>query len=68
MIKLTKLNEKEIFINPDLIENIESHPNTTILLTTGKSTIVKETPEEVTNRIVELKKRIYSDYNANTRK
>jgi len=60
MIKLTKLNGQEIYINPDLIENIESHPNTTILLTTGKSTIVKETPEEVTNRIVEFRKKIHN--------
>ncbi|MFA5779902.1 MAG: flagellar FlbD family protein [Elusimicrobiota bacterium] len=60
MIKLTKLNGEEIYINPDLIEKMECHPNTTILLTTGKSTIVKETPEEVTNRIVELKKKIHN--------
>ncbi|MBI5573657.1 MAG: flagellar FlbD family protein [Elusimicrobia bacterium] len=60
MIKLTKLNGAEIYINPDLIEKIECHPNTTILLTTGKSTIVKETPDEVTNRIIEVKKKIHS--------
>ncbi|HAX61607.1 MAG TPA: flagellar protein FlbD [Elusimicrobia bacterium] len=59
MIKLTKLNGGEIYINPDLIEKMECHPNTTILLTTGKSTIVKETPEEVSNKIIELKRRIF---------
>ncbi|MEW6557963.1 MAG: flagellar FlbD family protein [Elusimicrobiota bacterium] len=60
MIKLTKLNGQEIYINPDLIENIECHPNTTILLTTGKSTIVKESPDEVANKIIELKKKIHN--------
>lgn len=60
MIKLTKLNGEEIYINPDLIEKMECHPNTTIVLTTDKSTIVKETPEEVVNKIVELKKKIHS--------
>lgn len=59
MIKLTKLNGQEIFVNPDLMENMECHPNTTILLTTGKSTIVKEPPEEVVNRIIEFKKKIH---------
>ncbi len=42
MIKLTKLNGEEIYINPDLIEKVECYPNTTILLTTGKNTIVKK--------------------------
>ena len=60
MIKLTKLNDKEIYLNPDLIDNIESHPNTTIRLTTGVKIIVKETPDEVVNRIVEFKKRIFN--------
>ena len=60
MIKLTKLNDKEIHINPDLIDHMESHPNTTILLTTGVQLIVKETPEEVTEKIIEFKKKIYN--------
>lgn len=59
MIKLTKLNGGEIFLNPDLFDNIECHPNTTILLTNGIKHIVKETPDEVVNRVVEFKKRIY---------
>ena len=62
MIKLTKLNGEEIYINPDLIEKMECHPNTTLLLTTGKNTIVKETPDEVVNRIIELKKKYTANY------
>ncbi|OGS34631.1 MAG: flagellar protein FlbD [Elusimicrobia bacterium RIFOXYC2_FULL_34_12] len=58
MIKLTKLNDKEIYLNPDLFDNIESHPNTTIMLTTGVKIIVKETPDEIVNKIVEFKRRI----------
>ncbi|MDD5686313.1 MAG: flagellar FlbD family protein [Elusimicrobia bacterium] len=60
MVKLTKLNDKEIFLNPDLIDSMECHPNTTILLTTGVKIIVKEKPEEVIDKIVEFKKRIFS--------
>ncbi|MDO8735314.1 MAG: flagellar FlbD family protein [Elusimicrobiota bacterium] len=62
MIKLTKLNGEEIYINTDLIEKMECYPNTTILLTTGKNTIVKETPEEVVNRIIELKKKYITNH------
>ncbi|MBN1385232.1 MAG: flagellar FlbD family protein [Elusimicrobia bacterium] len=66
MIKLTKLNGEELYINPDLIDNMACHPNTTIILTTDSQIIVKESPDEVVNRIVEFKKRIYSKHNANT--
>ncbi|HOQ80409.1 MAG TPA: flagellar FlbD family protein, partial [Candidatus Cloacimonadota bacterium] len=47
MIRLTKINGQEIYINNDLMEFIESTPDTIISLTTGKKLIVKETIEEV---------------------
>ncbi len=61
MIKLTKLNGSEIYINPDLIKNMECHPNTTILMTTGEQIIVKETPEAIIALIVEYKRKIFRD-------
>jgi flagellar protein FlbD len=60
MIKLTKLNGSEIYLNPDLFDNMECHPNTTILLTNGIKHIVKESPDEVVNKIIEFKKRIFN--------
>lgn len=59
MIKLTKLNNAEIYINPDLMHSIECLPNTIINMTTGEKIIVKETPEEITNKIIEFKRNIY---------
>jgi len=61
MIKLTKLNGEEIYLNPDLINNIGSHPNATIHMTTGEKIIVKETAEEIVNRIIEYKRKIYQN-------
>jgi len=58
MIKLTKLNGAEIYINPDLINSIECHPNTTILMTTGEKVIVKESPDQIVERITEYKRKI----------
>lgn len=47
MIKLTQLNGRSIVINVDLIEFVESTPDTIVSLTTGKKVLVRETDEEV---------------------
>lgn len=57
MIKLTKINDQQFYINCDLMEFIESTPDTIISLTTGKKVIVKETADEVIEKIVEFKSR-----------
>jgi flagellar protein FlbD len=58
MIKVTRLNGKEYYINPHQIESIEIHPDTTMLMLSGKHVVVKEGVEEVIDRIVEYRKRI----------
>lgn len=58
MIAITKLNEQEMIINCDLIELIESTPDTTITMTTGRKVIVKETVDNVLEKIVVYKKRL----------
>jgi flagellar protein FlbD len=56
MIKVTRLNETELVINTDLIEFIESIPDTIISLTTGKKIMVKETIDEVIEKVKEFKR------------
>jgi flagellar protein FlbD len=58
MIKVTRLNGKEYYINPHQIESIEVHPDTTLLMLSGKYVVVKEGAEEVIERIVEYRQRI----------
>ena len=58
MIKLTRLNGKEYFINPHQIESIEVHPDTTLLMLSGKHVVVLEKVDEVIERIIEYRKRI----------
>ena len=58
MIKVTRLNGKEYFINPHQIESIEIHPDTTLLMLSGKHVIVREKVDEVINRIVQYRKLI----------
>ena len=58
MVKVTRLNGKEYYINPHQIESIDVHPDTTLLMLSGKSLVVKDTVEELIQKIVEYRKQI----------
>jgi flagellar protein FlbD len=58
MIEVTRLNNTIFFINPDMIVTLEATPDTVITLTNGEKLIVKETPEAIIDRFVQLKRRI----------
>lgn len=60
MLEATRLNGQKIVINCDLIEYIDANPDTTITLTTGNKFVVKEGIEEVIDKIVKYKNKIYS--------
>jgi flagellar protein FlbD len=47
-------------VNPDLIESLESTPDTVVTLTSGNKLIVRDTMDEVRDKIVEFKRRIYA--------
>ncbi len=47
MIKVTKLNGRELVVNADLIEFVEAVPDTLISLTTGRKIIVLEELDDV---------------------
>ncbi len=55
MIQVTRLNARTVVINSDLIEQIESTPDTVLTLTTGRSLIVCETVDEVIERIKDFR-------------
>ncbi|MGE4282490.1 MAG: flagellar FlbD family protein [Clostridia bacterium] len=59
MIKVTRFNGKIFYVNCDLIEFIESTPDTVITTTTGKKIVVSESVEEVINKIIEFKNKTY---------
>ncbi len=61
MISITKLNNKEIFINCELIEYMESTPDTTITMTTGRKIIAKESIDDVIDKVVEYKRKLYGN-------
>ena len=58
MITVTKINDRDIVVNCDLIELIESTPDTTITTTTGRKIILLDTVEQVLEKVIAYKGRI----------
>lgn len=56
MIKVTRLNDTSLILNADLIEFVESIPDTIISLTTGRKIIVKETPDDIIEKVMVFKR------------
>jgi flagellar protein FlbD len=59
MIHLTKLNNQPLVLNADLIKFIENAPDTVITLITGEKLVVKESVNEVLQRVGEFHDRFY---------
>ena len=58
MIKVTRLNGVEYYINPHQIESMEIRPDTTLQMLSGKHVVVREKVDVVIDRIVEYRQRI----------
>ncbi len=61
MIELTRLNGVKFSINPELVEVVETTPDTVITLTTGRKLIVKESRQEVKNLVLSYKREIFAE-------
>jgi len=59
MIWLTGLSGEEFVLNAELIEMIEARPDTTITLVNGRKYIVRESIEDVIQRVIEYKRKIF---------
>jgi len=64
MIEVTKLTGERVFVNADLIETVEPHPDTVMILSNGKHFIVRERAEEIVARIVEYQRSVRSGWSA----
>ncbi len=53
MITVTRLNDRQIVVNADLIRSVESNPDTTIKLINGDHIIVKESMKDVVRLTVD---------------
>jgi len=58
MIKVTKLDGTEYFINPHQIECIEIRPDTVLVMLSGRTHIVREGADSVLEKIDVYRKRL----------
>jgi flagellar protein FlbD len=58
MIYVTRLNHTPLVLNSDLIEQIESTPDTVISLTTGQKIMVLESTDEIMERVLHFRRAI----------
>jgi flagellar protein FlbD len=59
MIALRRLNNEAILVNPDLIESLEATPDTVVTLTSGNKLLVRDSMDEIREKIIEFKRRIH---------
>lgn len=59
MIKLTRLDGSEFFLNPDLIESIEETPDTRIRLSNEDRYLVKEKAAVIIEKIIAYKATVF---------
>ncbi len=59
MISVTRLNNQDLVINADLIELVESTPDTIISLTTGKKIMVLESVEGVVDKVMDYRRQSF---------
>lgn len=60
MIILTRLNGSRFVVNAELIRTVEERPDTTIVLTSGDTLIVRESMDEVVAKAIEYGRMVRS--------
>ncbi|MFC1513505.1 flagellar FlbD family protein [candidate division KSB1 bacterium] len=56
MIAVTRINNDKIVINAELIEFVETTPDTIITTTTGKKIIVLDSAQQVIRKVIEYRR------------
>jgi flagellar protein FlbD len=59
MIKVTRLNKKIYYLNSELIETVESTPDTIITTVNGNKYVVRESVDLVVELVLEYKSHIF---------
>ena len=58
MIRLTRINHVPLVLNSDLIEHMESTPDTVISLVNGQKMVVLESTEDVIQKVIDFRREI----------
>ncbi|HLI25961.1 MAG TPA: flagellar FlbD family protein [Chloroflexota bacterium] len=60
MIRVSRLDGSELVVNAELIETVEATPDTHLTLTDGKQLIVRESVDEVVQRVLAYRRAAYA--------
>jgi flagellar protein FlbD len=58
VICVTRLNGTSVYLNAELIQSVEATPDTVITLTNGVKMVVRETPKQVVEEVVEYRREV----------
>ena len=58
MIHLTRINHAPMILNADLIEHIETTPDTVVSLTNGQKFVVLESAAEIVAKVIQFRREI----------
>jgi flagellar protein FlbD len=58
MIRLTRLNQKPLVVNAELIKFVEETPDTVITLRDNEKILVRESAETVIERVIEYSRSV----------
>ena len=58
MIDVLRLDGKKYWVNPHMIESMESVPDLTLTMLSGRKIIAKNSPEELIEKIIEYRRNI----------
>ncbi|WP_242843540.1 flagellar FlbD family protein [Thermincola ferriacetica] len=58
MVKVTRMNGREIVVNAELIEFVEATPDTVLTLSTGRKLVLQDTVDEVIEKVLEYRRSI----------
>lgn len=61
MIEVMRLDGEIYWVNPHMIESMESNPDLTLTMLSGKKIIVKNSPQEIIQKIIEYRNKIGID-------
>jgi len=58
MIRLTRINQIPLVLNADLIEHLETTPDTVISMTNGQKFVVLESSDDVIRKVIDFRREI----------
>jgi flagellar protein FlbD len=56
VIAVTRLDGRKIYINAELIENIEQTPDTIVSFASGHKILVRDTADDLTRRVIDYRR------------